>query len=43
MRSASRPARAHALAIPRPQIAVTSEWAIAVIVVALLLAGLLVP
>ena len=43
MRSAPRNVRVQALAIPRPQVAVTSEWVVATIVVALLFAGLLLP
>lgn len=43
MRSAPRIARAEALAIPRPQGAVTNEWLVLSVVVALLLAGLLIP
>ncbi len=36
-----RHARARAIALPRPQSAVTLEWIVAAVAVALLLAGLL--
>lgn len=38
-----RIARARALALPRPQQAVLTEWLVAGVAVALLLAGLLAP
>jgi hypothetical protein len=43
MERGPRISRAQALALPRPQSAVTNEWIIAGIAVALLLAGLLLP
>jgi hypothetical protein len=43
MRTAPRISRAQAVAIPRPAVAVTYEWLMAAVVLALLLAGLLVP
>jgi hypothetical protein len=38
-----RIARARAIALPRPQVAVTTEWLIAAMAVVVLLAGLLAP
>ncbi len=43
MQRAPRISRAQALAVPRPQAVVTNEWVVAVIALALLLAGLLAP
>jgi hypothetical protein len=43
MRSAPRIPRAQAVAIPRPAVAVTYEWVVITVVLAVLLAGLLVP
>ena len=43
MMSAPRISRAQAVAIPRPQVAVTHEWLVLTLVVALLVAGLLLP
>jgi hypothetical protein len=43
MERAPRITRAQALALPRPQSAITSEWVLAAIALALLLAGLLLP
>ncbi len=43
MLRAPRITRAQAIALPRPQLAVTSEWIVAGIALTLLLAGLLVP
>jgi hypothetical protein len=43
MRSAPRISRAQAVAIPRPQVAVTYEWLMVAIALGVLLAGLLVP
>jgi hypothetical protein len=38
-----RVARARAVALPRPQLAVTTEWLVAGVAVVLLLVGLLAP
>jgi hypothetical protein len=43
MQRAPRTSRAQALAIPRPQAAVTNEWIAVGIALALLFAGLLLP
>jgi hypothetical protein len=43
MQHAPRITRAQSIALPRPQVAFASEWLIAGIAVALLLAGLLAP
>jgi hypothetical protein len=41
MQRAPRISRAHAVALPRPQADISSEWIVAGIAVALLVAGLL--
>jgi hypothetical protein len=41
MQHAARISRAQAVAVPRPQLAVTNEWIVAGIAVGLLLVGLL--
>jgi hypothetical protein len=41
MQRAPRPSRAQAIAMPRPQAAVTGEWIAAAVALALLLAALL--
>ena len=43
MQRAPRITRAQAIALPRPQAAVTNEWIVAAIALALLVAGLLAP
>jgi hypothetical protein len=43
MERASRPSRAQAIAIPRPQTALVNEWIAAAVALALLFAGLLAP
>jgi hypothetical protein len=43
MQRVPRISRAQAVALPRPQAAETSEWIVAAIALALLLAGLLAP
>lgn len=43
MQRAPRITRAQSIALPRPQLAITTDWLVAGIAVALLLAGLLGP
>lgn len=43
MERAPRVQRAQAIAIPRPQVAVTNEWIVVAIALALLFVGLLAP
>jgi hypothetical protein len=43
MQRAPRPSRAQAVAIPRPQAALTNEWIAVTIALSLLFAGLLLP
>jgi hypothetical protein len=43
MQRAPRINRAQAVALPRPQLAMTTDWIVAVVAVALLLTGLLAP
>lgn len=43
MQRAPRISRAQAVALPRPQVAVTTDWIVAGVTVGLLLLGLLAP
>lgn len=43
MQRAPRITRAQAVALPRPQLAVTTDWVVAAVAVGLLLVGLLAP
>lgn len=43
MQRAPRISRAQAIALPRPQSAITNEWLVAAVAVAVIIAGLLAP